>query len=235
MTLHSKFLVHWTGHNFHKKCAPITRDIRDRYVERLRDYCLHGLFMKPGTETIDGSNNSRITARISRVCFSEIRLSQAEDHARDYGMLGIGFHRDFVIERESNPVLYVQNGEKGAVIENLAKVHGFVDTRDKAMLRNLEVALGYLKNMSNQNDTAFKFYEEMEWRVVHLDWLMGKYITAQDAPQDFYRLKINPHDVTILVFPDHETKKLAISDPDICGFFADDFPMITIVSDCGNF
>jgi len=34
-------------------------------------------------------------------------------------MLGIGFHRDFVLSREGNPVLYVQNGDKGVLIENL--------------------------------------------------------------------------------------------------------------------
>ena len=235
MAIHSKFVVHWTGNDFHRRNTAITARIREQYVERLRDDCLNGLFMKPGEETIHGSNGTSLTAWISRVCFTEVRLSQAEDHARLYGMLGIGFHRDFALSREGNPVLYVQNGEKGVLIENLVKVREFLETENAAMLANLEVVLGYLKNMSHQNASDLEFYEEMEWRILHLDRLMDEYIEAEDASQNIYRLLVKPGDIKIIVFPDHETKQMAVADSDILDFFKQGFPMMTTVKDCSNF
>jgi len=121
--------------------------------------------MRPGEEVIHGSNGTSLSSKISRICFTEIGLSQAENHARLYGMLGIGFHRDFIMEREGNPALYVQNGDKGVLIENLAKVFTFLREKDREVLAQLEVVGGYLKNMSHQNEMDLEFYEEMEWRT----------------------------------------------------------------------
>jgi hypothetical protein len=191
--------------------------------------------MRPGTETIYGSNGFSLKAGISRVCFTEVRLSQAEDHARLYGKIGIGFHRDFILEREGNPALYVQNGDKGVLIENLAKVTSFLEGKDKEVLGYLAVVSGYLKNMSDQNSRNLEFYEEMEWRIVQLDRLMGKYIEVEDVSKHFYRLKLNPADIKIIVFPDHETKQKAVTNPDIVAFFRNDFPMITTLEDCISF
>jgi hypothetical protein len=196
--------------------------------------------MRPGQETIHGRQNRSIEAKISRICFSEVRLSQAENHARQYGKLGIGFHRDFVLERMGNPVLYVQNGKNGVLIENLHRVATFLLKKEKLKEDeethgSLEIVLGYVKNMSHQNDPDLKFYEEMEWRIVHLSHLMGKYIVEEDASQHFYRLTLDPEDIKIIVFPDDETMKMAVSDPDISDFFNQNFPMMTTLADCSNF
>lgn len=102
-----------------------------------------------------------------------------------YGKLGIGFHRDFVLERLGNPVLYVQNGDAGVMIENLHKVSKFLKTKDDSIHKSLEVVLGYLKNMSHQNVPHLEFYEEMEWRIVHLTHLKGQYIQVEDSSQHF--------------------------------------------------
>jgi hypothetical protein len=191
--------------------------------------------MRPGEEIIHGRLGTHIKATISRICFSEVRLSQAEDHARLYGKLGIGFHRDFVLERLGNPVLYVQNGDKGVLIENLDRVVGFLRTKDPLIHQSLEVVFGYLKNMSHQNVPNLEFYEEMEWRIVHLTHLEGQYIQVEDSSQHFYRLTLEPNDIKIIVFPDDETMKMAISDSDISDFFNRNFPMMTTLADCSNF
>ena len=237
MPIHSKFVVHWTGHDFHPQTSQISRSIREQYVERLRDDCLNGLFMKPGEETIHGRLTTSIKATISRICFSEVRLSQAEDHARQYGRLGIGFHRDFILERMGNPVLYVQNGDNGVLIEILHKVNQFLSTKeaDKLTHDSFKIVLGYLKNMSYQNDQKLDFYEEMEWRIVHLTHLMGNYIKDEDPSQYFYRLTAKPEDIKIIVFPDNDTMKMAVMDSDISGFFNQNFPMMTTLADCNNF
>ena len=236
MSIHSKFIVHWTGHDFHKPKSPITDGLRHQYVERLRNDCLKGLFMRPGEEEIYGSDDTSLKASISRVCFTEIRLSQVENHAKFYGSLGIGFHRSFILEREGNPALYVQNGDKGVLIEQLAKLAYYLkDLPDRTMYERLSVVSGYLKNMSHHNNPDLEFYEQMEWRIVHLNRLMGKYIEVEDASQYFYRLKLKSDDIKIIVFPDHETKQDAVANHDIAKFFSDGFPMMTTVADCESF
>jgi len=181
MSIHSKYLIHWTGKGLNLEEV----HIQESYLNRLKDICCKGLYMNRGRERIYGRGGTSITATISRVCFSEIRLSQVSDHAKLYGGLGIGFHRDFVIEREGNPVLYVLNGDNGVVIENFAHLHKSIKSNGQ-MLKELEIILGYLKNMSDRNDSTLKYYEEMEWRVVHLNRLEDKYISVEDRTKHIY-------------------------------------------------
>ena len=244
MLIHSKFLIHWTGRDFHVRNSPLTQDLREQYVQRLRDDCEKGFFMKKGRETIHGVGGAKINADISRVCFSEVRLSQAEKHAKMYGMLGIGVHRDFVIERGGNPVLYVRNGDTDMVTQNLANVYCFLadkakdedNEKEKQVLSELGLVLGFIKGMSHQNDSEFLWYEEMEWRIVHVKRLEGKYFTVEDATQHFYRVNpLYPQDVKILIFPDYDTKQMAIGDDGIKKFFKYGFPMMTTVEDCKSF
>jgi hypothetical protein len=191
--------------------------------------------MKPGQEIIHGRCNTSLNPSISRVCFTEIRLSQAEDHAKKYGHLGIGFHRDFVLERMGNPVLYVQNGDKGALIQNLRTINDFLKEKDKKMYEYLLFVLGYLKSMSKPKEQDLQFYEEMEWRIVHNIHLDKNHIKVEDASGYIYRLTLEPKDIKIIVFPDHETKEMAVKDSDISGFFKQGFPMMTPLSDCNSF
>ena len=231
MGIHSTFLVHWTGRDFDLNAI----DIRDQYVKRLKNYCEFGLYMMKGRETITGSNSTAVCADISRVCFSEIRLSQAHNHAKLYGQMGIGVHRNFVLERMGSPVFYVQNGAKGVIIEHFDYLHGFLaNNKYQDMLSRLQIIMGYLKNMSNPGDNDLIYYEEMEWRVVHLQCLEGEYITPEDREAGIYRLEIQPEDVKLIVFPDKETKQLALSDKFILDYFQHSQPMMTTVSECVN-
>jgi hypothetical protein len=161
-----------------------------------------------------------------------------EDHAEHFGKLGIGVHRDFVVHRQGNPVFYVQNGDAGLVIENLDHVAKYLQTNAKNtdLFSEFGVVCGFLKAMSKRNDPEFDFYDEMEWRVVHTRRLEQQQLcVAQDKGQHIYRLKIGPKDIRILVFPDHETKQMAIEDNEIRDFFKDGSPTMTTVEDCKSF
>ncbi len=133
-----------------------------------------------------------------------------------------------------NPVIYVQNADTGIIVEALDRIRGHI-TNDPEIVRTLEVTLGFVKNMSHQNDSDFEFYDEMEWRIVHLDHMMGTYIREQDASNGLYRLVLNPTDIRLLVFPDEQTKLMAMRDQNIKGFFQDEWPMMATVEDCQNF
>jgi len=52
MTIHSKFLIHWTGKDIEKKA----NNAEDQYIIRLKDILQKGLRMNPGIERIHGKN-----------------------------------------------------------------------------------------------------------------------------------------------------------------------------------
>lgn len=242
-TIHSKFLIHWTGKDINPYNRKLDTDMRKKYVKRLKDVLRKGLYMKPGEEKIYGKNNKWIKAEIARVCFTEIKLTQTEKHAKRYGELGIGFNRNFVLEREGNPVFYVQNGDKGHIIENFVVLRDLMDelSADKAKTKELEIILGYLKNMSCRNENELKYYDEMEWRIVHIDRLTGPDNYIQDNGEitkegkKIYRLKIQSKDTHLVVFPDNETVRLALKDEEISEFFKSYMPTLIVLDDCKNF
>lgn len=96
---HSKFLVHWTGH---RDLEPLPdHEKTEKYALRLKDWYQNGLFTK---RTIDPELAIRLSGpgrpvnklkneRFVRLCFTEVRLSQADEHSKRYGRLGIGFTR----------------------------------------------------------------------------------------------------------------------------------------------
>ena len=156
---------------------------------------------------------------------------------KKYGDIGIGFDRDFVLQREGNPVFYVQNGDKGHVVENFDFLRGYFDKQDKTRVKALEIILGYLKGMSDSDVSTrdLKYYEEMEWRVVHLERLEGDFISVEDRSRHIYRLKLLPEDIKIIIFSDREAQKIAFNDRDISAFFKDHLPMAATLDECDNF
>lgn len=243
--IHSKFLIHWTGKDINKYNREMTDELRKEYVEILNNDLQKGLYMSQGREKIYGKDNKCIEIKIAKVCFTEIKLTQTQEHAKRYGKLGIGFNRDFVLEREGNPVFYVQNGDKSHIIENLDFLHKFVkkysNPIEDKMLDTLNIILGYLKNMSCRNENELKYYDEMEWRIVHIRRLEGpnNYIqnigeTTKEGEKS-YRLKFNSKDVQLIVFPDNKTIQLALKDEEFSNYFNSYMPTLIALDDCKNF
>jgi len=232
--LHSQFLVHWTGGgkgDFHQSHGPLNDGIRSQYVDRLADDLQSGFYMNRGKEKIWGVNNENITSRIARVCFTEIKLSMVRRHANLYGSLGIGVTRDYVLERYGGPVFYVQNGKKSNVVENFHKISSFLV--GKPIEGEFATLMGYVKNMSKKDHKKLIYYDEMEWRVVHLRRLDGRYVTPQDPSRLIYRLKLEPADVKVIVFPDLKTKRMALRRPAIRSRVVS--PICVTLDDCDNF
>ena len=224
--IRSKFLIHWTGKDKYSS---------QEYIELLEGICKKGLFMNQGKrKKMQGKNNSWIKRDIARTCFTEIKLSQVKKHAEKYGYLGIGFHRNFVLEREGNPVFYTQNSDKSHIIQNLSFIYGRIKDK-KEQLKALEIILGYLKPMSefNKNDNL-EYYDEMEWRIVRTDEILkGGYITEYEKGK--YSIKIKAEDIKIIIFPDQETQKLFLKNQYLATFFKSHSPIMVLLDDCKNF
>jgi len=139
-TLRSNFLVNWVGKHIEDKykklkdeyCEEYARAYRaDEYINVLRntlgdrDTRADGLWMteikekilKP-IQKIPGFEYEWLVT-----CFTEIKLSDVREHTREYGCLGFGFSRDFIIERYGAPVHYVTGTGKDTVSERLFRVY----------------------------------------------------------------------------------------------------------------
>jgi hypothetical protein len=144
MPVHSKFIIHWAGREI-TKYPPLSTSRSQSYVQLLKKIMEDGLLMKIGSEVIHGRLNKYIQAKIARVCFTEIKLSQVKDHACKYGLLGIGFDRQFICERYGNPVFYVQNHlEYGVVIETLDPIRGYLERKKEDGDREAEKMIKFL-------------------------------------------------------------------------------------------
>lgn len=241
MEVHSKFIVHWAGKEITRNISLSPTDSK-LYLELFKKIVKEGLLLTRGSELIHGRSNKYIKAETARVCFTEIRLSQVKSHALKYGLLGIGFDRQFICERYGNPVFYVQNHlEYGVVIETLDYLRGYLqqrkdnnDDRAEEMIKFLEVPLCFVKNMSERtNSTQFDCYDEMEWRIIHLDHMENRFIEKRGEK---YYLKFSPSDIKILVYPDTRTKESALNDAQLKeSIFNHHFPIIATIEECEHF
>jgi len=233
--IHSKFLVHWAGKRFHIPTDPLNDDLRNKYVETLINILENGFEMGKGREDIIDLDGNSLETFISRVCFTEIKLSLAREHAKRYGWLGLGVDRDFVLKRYGNPVFYIKSGESNVPV-NANKVLNYLKSNGTAdsILSEFRTLIAYFKNMNDQGSNDLKYYDELEWRVTHLNRLesAGR-ITVVDRAKHQYLLKIDPCDVKVLVFPDEETKTQAFNDTRFSKLI--EKPIWLTIDDCEHF
>lgn len=150
-------------------------DILDKYLRRLRDILKFGFWMKVDQSL---SNNGALgykqedgrvenTPNVARICFTELKLSEARQHAYEYGRLGIGVKRMFLFDRAGQPMVYV-NPKK-----NASKPNWFIDSPEIANEDTLWsiTRKSFLKYTSEIEDLNYKYLAESEWRIAYPDGL----------------------------------------------------------------
>jgi len=233
--IHTKFLIHWTGKKFHIPTDPLNDELRDNYVEALINILENGFKMEKGKEEILDLDGKLLETFISRVCFTEIKLSLARKHAQRYGLLGLGVDRDFVLKRYGNPVFYMKSGDSNVAV-NANKVLEFLKEHDKkgAILLEYRTLLAYFKNMNDKDSNDLTYYDELEWRITHLNRLEDEgRLSVVDRINHIYLLKLKPVDVKVLVFPDEKTKTQAFNDTRLSKLI--EKPICLTIDDCENF
>lgn len=234
--LHTNFLVHWTGKDFHIPINALDDNIRNKYITRLIDILKDGFYMTKNTEKeerIYDADGNWIQAAISRTCFTEVKLSLAKKHAQTYGNLGIGVDRKYVIKRYGNPVFYITNGDYSNIVVCAKKVHDFLEKNNRDMFIEFQTLLSYFKKMGEQNSEDLTYYDELEWRITHLNRLDKEgYLTTQDKNNYIYRINLSKQDVKVIIFPDEDTKNMAFKNKDILALI--DKPICVTVDDCEN-
>jgi hypothetical protein len=185
-TVHSDFLVHWTGKDIdsehqpdwyggdHRSTTPPA--VEDLYLCRLRDILTHGLWMTEEGDRQFRVGSTKITIPATpQCCFTELKLSESRRHAARYGRLGIGVKRPFLFNRFGRPLTYFGFGEQS---HNDKFLEACADHLwDKSLLN-------FFKPMiSKPRPLNYDLYAESEWRVLYFDELLksGKIIDPRDS------------------------------------------------------
>lgn len=235
--LRSTFLVHWTGKDFDFG-KDLTEEVRDRYVERLVSLYTNGLYLsEPKTSDIVrgvGKKDLHLP-RLPIVCFTEIQIHRSATFARDYGRLGLGFRRDYLMRQGANPVFYLQSANQGIVNTNVSSIYRIVGNGAKR--NSLDVILAYFKPMSKPDEKALEFYEEHEWRIVDARGGIA-------LPREFKDIQVGgkrcrswgfaPEEVALVVFPDAATRAKAFRNVELSKYFADETPMMVDFDACSE-
>ena len=227
MKIHSKILVHWTGKKDIEN-EPVNNRAQ-QYVDRLKDYYQNGLFLKRTEENVLRYKKIKYLVRL---CFTEIRLSQAQAHAHKYGKLGIGFNRDFIMNRGGRPVIYIPYKAERCLLEDSLK-QAYEESEGKEEIHKpLKYVLAYVKRMWNEDDE--EHYDEMEWRIVHDENPNDDYI-KKGKKKGVYRFKFTASDIKVVIFPDEKTKNMSFNDEVIKEFYTQHTPITVTLDDCDNF
>ncbi len=208
------FLVHWTGKDISLDSSSLDDALRQAYVDRLAGIVVDGFWMTTPIEYIEGYNGSGINYKIPMTCFTEIRLSQTQLHARRYGLLGVGVTRRFVLERLGGPVHYVRNHPTECVIGNAQELLNVLNTLGRPdLIAYFGVNASFIKNMSDPGKDDFTYLDEQEWRIVHTHrQTHSGALVATGLSKPPYRIPVQQGDVRIIVFPDDQTRVMAHGD-----------------------
>lgn len=233
MGIHSKFLLHWTGK---KDIENFCNNIKaQKYVDRLKDYYENGLFLRRTTEP---TIRKLKIENLLRICFTEIRLSQAEKHAKRYGKLGIGFARYFIMNKGGRPVIYIPHKADDRLLEDSIKSVYEKSKNNEEIHKSSKWIMAHVKRMSNGKNKDSKdyedYYEEMEWRLVYDESPDNKHFTNGEG-EGIYRVKFDASDVKVIIFPNENIKQIALNDDTISKYFSRYMPIVATLQDCPNF
>ena len=165
-----------------------TPELIEAYVERLRNILKYGLWMtgeKTKKEIFNDTENkgySRNDGRVfdspevSRISFTELKLSEARQHAYEYGRLGIGVKRMFLYNRAGQPLSYIGPMERKSAdmyqredyVTKPRKPNWFYYYLESSNC-NLQSLLKYPGEI--EDNLNYKYYSESEWRIVYSDVL----------------------------------------------------------------
>ncbi|HGJ64906.1 TPA: hypothetical protein ENS27_05885 [bacterium] len=99
-----------------------------------------------------------------------------------------------------------------------------------------------LKNMSDLNKPShdFRFLDESEWRILY--WgkddssdILPNIIPSKANSDNVPKIKFEPKELRVLVFPDEKTREISLNDDEIFNWFGRNIPIMATVEECLNF
>ena len=191
--VHSDYIIHWTGKDIDKDQVwtnaqllktnikdPVWTDfhssitnpeVNELYLERLKYILKYGLWMTKNEEDKYLKINGECIERPSpaRTCFTELKLSDVRSHAAEYGRLGIGFKRFFLLDRLGSPMMYYQPNRKNWFFPHYLSNRKQYNSNDY-----FACFLKHMTREANDNTLEYKYYDESEWRIIYSDDIKSK-------------------------------------------------------------
>jgi len=232
MKTRSDYLVHWTGRGFP---SSDTAEGIQQYVDRLVSIFQHGLYLSV-PETVDvlrsvNSDDVRLP-NLPCICFTELRMRDSVHLAKDYGKMGVGFRRKYLMRYGANPVFYLPSARLGIVNTNMSYLSQLVMPQYSSAA---DVILAYCKPMNRICDDHLDFYEEHEWRIVQAPAgiPLPKEFTLSDD-QSIWSFRFDTSEVEVIVFPSAEVRAQAIANEFLREVFAQKMPMMLDYDACSE-
>jgi hypothetical protein len=173
--VHSDFLIHWTGKDLdcaydpqwdHSGKSTTDSVLAEKYIKRLHAILKYGLWLTTEPESTWPVAGVRVTIPSTpKVCFTELKLSESRNHARQYGRLGIGVKRPYVFERCGRPLAYF------GFHEYAQHDHFLKSCATELSNPNL---LNFFKPMNSAKTLNYDLYSESEWRIIFLQELLDR-------------------------------------------------------------
>lgn len=179
---------------------------------------------------------------LGMVCFTEVGLDRVVAHGGQYGSMGIGLDRDWLLARGANPVLYIQSARQGIINSNMPLFQQLDSLLASApMLRRAMLQfLTYIKPMSELGEPTLRHYDDMEWRIVparmtvpetQTEVLPACFVERRDG----IYVPFAPREVQLLVTPDEETRRLILADHTLQECFRIHLPMMIDFTAIGRY
>ncbi|NQU86965.1 MAG: hypothetical protein HQ541_14510 [Mariniphaga sp.] len=166
-TIHSDFLIHWTGcdidndldkdWNAENASTRMSEAIVDAYIIRLKNILKFGFWMITSdvSEKLEVNDCKFDKPLIARTCFTELKLSDTRKHAQKFGRLGIGLKRFYLFDRLGGPMHYLQFNT-----ENL-----FFPPYSSICSSDPEL-FSFFKHMCSNRPLTYDLFSESEWRII---------------------------------------------------------------------
>ena len=123
--LHRHQLFHWIGNHIESsRSNKLSNHQRSEYIKCLKTALNDkmGLWAKVPRDPDYLGDGSLIKINKPITCFTEWSLTQSRHHTSQYGRLGLGFSKKFVLDRSGQPVAYVLNKKDNPYTQSLLKI-----------------------------------------------------------------------------------------------------------------
>lgn len=193
--IHSDFLIHWTGKDidmkYHSDWNPSKASLTNKktteaYLKRLKDILKYGLWMtKDESQEVLRVNGQEFKKPlVARACFTELKLSEARNHAGKFGRLGIGVKRYFLFDRLGSPMVYIQSGTENIFFPPYS--NWFNESQKEYEL------FCFFKHMCSGRPLTYDLFSESEWRIIYSESI--KKILVENTRTDIASLFRDPKD-----------------------------------------
>jgi len=162
-------------------------DVVNEFLQRLKNILLYGLWMTKHRGDVDYINTKEgkfPKPKVSRVCFTELKVSDSLLHADNFGPMGIGFKRLFLANRFGSPVYYVPECGYHPIISTGSSWYN----PDNKLLKDItpdevDEHFAFFKDMSSgrcsQGYISYDLYDESEWRIIFSEKLKKRLSTKE--------------------------------------------------------